>query len=81
MATGDRERIQQAIRVLRAQLPIAPVRSVESAAVAMAQLMRLERELYPHNADEVAELAVRYGVDPGEFIQVLQEKWHEKKGF
>jgi hypothetical protein len=48
--------------------------SKEGCASALASLLRAKRELYPPDADELAEIAFRRGITPDDFIQAIESR-------
>ena len=51
-----------------------PCTSKESGYQALATLLRVQRELNPPTADDLAEIAVRHGLKPGDFIKVIRDR-------
>ena len=48
--------------------------SKEAGYNAVATLLKLQRELQPPTADDLAEIAVRHGLKPGDFIKVIRDR-------
>lgn len=57
----------------------ADVKSFEGSANALANLLKVKRELFPPDVDELAEIAVRLGITPNDFLAAIQKRWVEKE--
>ena len=55
----------------------ADIKSREGAANAMANLLKVRRELFPPNADELAEIAFKLNINPNDFVEALKRRWEE----
>ena len=49
--------------------------SKEGCANAVTNLIKAKRDLFPPNADDLADMAVRLGIGPDEFLEALRRKW------
>ena len=69
--------LDNAIADIGAEVAAIEAKSKEGCAGALAALIKTKRELYPPNAEELAELAVKLGITPADFIRALKTKWAE----
>jgi hypothetical protein len=76
-AVDDFELLNNAIADISAEIAAIEAKSKEGCANAMANLLKAKRELYPPNAEELAEMAVKLGITPADFIRALKTKWAE----
>ena len=47
----------------------------EGCVNAFVNLLKAQRELYPPNADDLAEMAVQLDITPDEFMEALKRRW------
>ena len=70
------ELLRTAITNLGTGLADAPIKSRESAVAALANSIRIYRDMYPLSMEEAADWVVNLpGFDPVQFVQILREKW------
>ena len=74
----DLEALNNAIADISAEISAIEAKSKEGCANAMANLLKAKRELYPPDADGLAEMAVKLGITPAEFIRALKTKWADQ---
>jgi hypothetical protein len=67
--------IRNAITDISAEVSTIEAKSKEGCATALVNLLKAERELFPPNAEELAELAVRLDISPADFLRALKAKW------
>lgn len=72
--------LDRAIADITAAIPKAPSQSKESAANALAMLMRAERELFPPDAKELAEIACQQGIRPEDFAAAILKRSETSAG-
>lgn len=74
----DLQILNDAIADLSAEVAAVEAKSKEGCASAVATLLKTKRELYPPDADGLAEMAVKLGITPADFIRSLKNKWAEQ---
>lgn len=74
----DLEALNNAIADLGAEVAAIEAKSKEGCASAFATLLKTKRELYPPDADGLAEMAVKLGITPADFIRSLKNKWADQ---
>jgi hypothetical protein len=74
----DLQILNDAIADLSAEVAAVEAKSKEGCASAVATLLKTKRELYPPDADGLAEMAVKLGITPADFIRSLKHKWAEQ---
>ena len=52
----------------------APARSKESAAAALVELLKAERELNPPTAEDLAQIAYEQGITPDDFAKAILKR-------
>lgn len=53
------------------------IKSREGCANAITNLIKAKRELFPPDADELAEMAFKLNIKPNDFIEALKRRWEE----
>jgi len=76
---NDFDALNNAIADISAEVATIDAKSKEGCATALANLLKAKRELYPPNADELAEIAVKLEITPADFIRALKTKWQENE--
>jgi hypothetical protein len=74
----DLTHLDNAIADVSAEVAAIEAKSKEGCANALASLIKAKRELYPPNAEELAEMAVKLGITPADFIRALKLKWADQ---
>jgi len=74
----DLQVLNDAIADLSAEIATIEAKSKEGCASSVAALLKAKRELYPPDADGLAEMAVKLGITPADFIRSLKSKWAEQ---
>ena len=62
-----------------AEVTSVEAKSKEGCANAFVNLIKVQRELFPPDVDELAEIAVRLGITPNDFLAAIQKRWAEKE--
>ena len=73
------EALNTVIADIAAEATSVEAKSKEGCANALANLLKTQRELYPPDVDELAEIAVRLGITPNDFLSAIQKRWAEKE--
>lgn len=73
----DLTALESAIADISAEVSAIEARSKEGCATALANLLKAKRELFPPDAEALAEMAVRLDIKPADFIRALKAKWEE----
>ena len=71
----DFDVLNDAIADLSGSVAAIEAKSKEGCASALAKLLQAKRELYPPDADGLAEMAVKLGITPNDFLEALRSKW------
>jgi hypothetical protein len=74
----DLTHLDNAIADVSAEVAAIEAKSKEGCANALAALLKTKRDLYPPNAEELAEMAVKLGITPADFIRALKLKWADQ---
>ena len=71
--------LDNGIADLSAEVAAVEAKSKEGCATAMANLIKVKRELFPPTAEELAEMAVSLGITPSDFLTALQRRWAKQE--
>ena len=72
---NDIDLLNNAIADISAEVAAIEAKSKEGCATALANLLKAKRELYPPDAEGLAELAVKLDISPNDFLEALRAKW------
>lgn len=71
--------LNEGIADLSAEIAAIEAKSKEGCATAMANLIKVKRELFPPTAEDLAEMAVNLGITPSDFLTALQRRWAKQE--
>lgn len=71
--------LNEGIADLSAEIAAVEAKSKEGCATAMANLIKVKRELFPPTAEDLAEMAVSLGITPSDFLTALQRRWAKQE--
>lgn len=64
---------------ITAETTSVDAKSKEGCANALANLLKVQRELFPPDVNELAEIAVKLNIKPADFLRAIKEKWQENE--
>ena len=71
----EMQALDNAIAILNTSIFRSQPKTLEGCASALGKLIQTKREMYPPDADGLAEMAVKLGISPNDFLEALRSKW------
>ncbi|MGL5065006.1 MAG: hypothetical protein ACRC62_33985, partial [Microcoleus sp.] len=73
-----KEWFDRAIEDLAVEAESLPGKSKEGCYNAMAGVAKIQQDLFPPSAEELAKIAADLGIRPADFIRALQKEWTDR---